>query len=501
MSSLLYSQTNEGTNFWFGFMEHINPGQNTKVVLITAKESTQGTIRIPGLGYTETFTVQANDVTSIEMPTATEFIGSEEIKDIGINVTSADPVSVYIHQYHSSRSEATIVLPVASISNEYYIMSYSGVGTGFVGNGFSEFMIVATDDETEVEYRLTDQSKGGSVSGSSTTIMLNQGQAYQVQASLITGDLSGSFVRSDKPIAVFSGASFSAVPRECSSFDNLLEMMPPIDTWGQRFVSVPTNEADFDVFRILSATNNTNIDIHSEGGSTVPITLQQGEWFEYTSFNATYVESNNPVLISQYLIGQSCTSPDDLQGDPSMLVLNSVEQIRDTVTLFNSRFQEIESQFINIICRSEDIDIVTFDGALVQMDLGFSFSPIGLENEFSYVRIPTSAGAHTIINPGCGVIATAYGYGERETYAYSGGASFSKINANQLPEGSCRGVEVLFSSGLPPERYELEWDIGDGQDTRTDDNFTHIYTELGSYQRYESHIATSSKCNRLYRSL
>ena len=485
------AQTNEGTNFWFGFMEHINPNTNTKVVMITSKQNTAGVVSIPGLGFNRTFTVAANEVAIVEMPDNSEFLGSETIKDIGINVTSTLPVSVYIHQYNQARSEATVVLPVSSISTEYYIMSYTGVSSSFVGDGYSEFLIVAAEDETSISYTLSDASQGGKTSGTTENITLNRGDAYQVRGNLTASDLTGSYVSGDRPFAVFAGASFSAVPRNCSSYDNLLEQMTPIDTWGTRFVSVPTNDGDYDVFRVLASEEGTNIDVHSPSGIITPIALGAGESFEYNSFEATYIESDKPIMVAQYLIGQGCTSPDDLQGDPSMLLLNSVEQIRDTVTLFNSSLQAIESQFINIICRTDDINIVKFDGALIQSELGFMFTSIGAEAEFSYVRIPTGPGAHTIIDPGCGVIASAYGFGERETYAYSGGASFSKINANQLPEGGCRGIEVLFSSGLPPERYELEWDIGDGQPKRTDDDFKYTYNTLGNYP---SQLIIYDKC-------
>jgi len=475
-----FGQTNEGVDFWFGFMEHINPTTNRKVVLITSKTNTSGTLTITGLGTTENFTVTANSVTSIELPDATEYLGSEEIKETSVHLVSNDLVSVYIHQYNSARSEATVVLPVSSISNEYYVMAYSGVSS-FVGNGASEFLIVASENETEINIRLSDNTQGGKIANESFSILLNQGETYQVRASSSLGDLTGSFITGNKNYYVFAGASFSGVPRECSSFDNLLEQMTPLDTWGKQFVSVPTNEGDFDVFRILASEDGTNVTVSTEDQIIQNISLNRGEFEEYRAFDATFIESNNPIIIAQYLIGQSCTSPNDLQGDPSMLILNSVEQIRDTVTLFNSSLQDIQTNFINIICRTDDIDIVTFDGALIQQDLGQSFRSIGPEDEFSYVRLSTSSGAHTIIDPGCGVIATAYGFGARETYAYSGGASFAKINANQLPEGGCKDTEVLFSSGLIPERYDLEWDIGDGQAIRTDDNFTHIYTNLGTF--------------------
>jgi len=485
------AQTNEGTNFWFGFMEHVNPNTNTKVVMITSKQNTAGVVSIPGLNFSSTFTVQANQVIIIEMPSESEFLGSEFVRDIGINVSSNLPVSVYIHQYNSARSEATVVLPVESISSAYYVMCYSGIASSFVGDGFSEFLIVATEDETTINYTLSDNTQGGKTTGQSESITLDLGETYQVRGSLTTSDLTGTYIEGDKSFSLFAGASFSAVPRNCSSFDNLLEQMTPIDTWGTRFVSVPTNDGDYDVFRMLAAENATNINVYSPTGTNTLISLQAGEFFEYSSFDATYIESNNPIMVAQYLIGQSCTSPNDLQGDPSMLLLNSVEQIRDTVTLFNSGLQNIETQFINIICRTDDIDIVKLDGALIQSELGFAFTSVGPEAEFAYVRIQTSQGPHTITDPGCGVIASAYGFGERETYAYSGGASFSKINANQLPEGGCRGIDVAFSSGLPPERYSLEWDIGDGQAKRTDDNFTHTYNNLGTYP---SQLIIYDKC-------
>lgn len=477
--NVIQAQTNEGTDFWFGFMEHINPTTNRKVVLITSKINTSGTIQITGLGTSQNFTVAANSVTSIELPDATEFLGSEFIQETSVHVQSQGLISVYIHQFNQARSEATIVLPTSSISNEYFVMSYTGISS-FIGRGVSEFLVVAVEDETEISYTLADRTQEGSAIGEMVNVQLQQGETYQVRAADFTDDLTGTLVSGDKNFYLFAGASFSGVPAGCGSFDNLLEIMTPIDTWGSRFVSVPTNEDDVDVFRILASENQTNIVVSTNTGVIQNLTLGRGEFEEYSTAFPSFIESDKPILVAQYLIGQDCTSPNDLQGDPSMLILNSVEQIRDTVTLFNSSLQNIRTNFINIICRTDEIDLVSFDGSLIQQDLGGNFLPIA-NSEFSYIRYQTNAGAHTIINPGCGVIASAYGFGERETYAYSGGASFNRINANQIPDGGCRDADVVFSSGLPPERYELEWDIGDNQAVRTDDDFTHVYSDLGTY--------------------
>jgi len=472
-------------------MEHVDANDNNKVVLITSKQNTEGIVSIPGLGFSQPFSVQANQVAQVEVPLGTEFIGSETVKNIGINLSSNLPVSVYIHQYHGSRSEATLVLPNESISTAYYVMSYAGISAG-PGDGFSEFLIVATQDETTVNYQLTDNTQGGKISGQTASVTLDKGETYQVKGQNTFNDLTGSFIEGDKPFAVFAGASFAGVPSFCPTYDNLLEQMTPIDTWGTRFVSVPTTDSDEDILRILAAENSTTVNRVTQSGTMFMHSLNKGEYVEYDSDSANYIESDKPIVVAQYLIGQGCIeSLPNQDGDPSMLLLNSVEQLRDTVTLFNSHLQNITIQFINLICRTDDIDIVKFDGALVQADLGLSFTPIGSAGEFSFLRIPTTSGSHTITDPGCGVIATAYGFGANESYAYSGGASFSKINSNQLPEGGCRGIDVTFSSGLPPDRYELEWDIGDGQPLRTDDDFTYTYENLGTYP---SQLIIFDKC-------
>lgn len=483
LSQRTYAQSNEGTNFWFGFMEHIDEGQNSMAVMITSKQNAAGVVQIPGLGFSQNFTVSPNQVEIIQMPTAAEYIGSEGVRNLGINVTTGDPVSVYIHQYHQARSEATVVLPVSSLSTDYYAMSYQGISTGFAGNGYSQFLIVATEDETEIEFTVESNTQAGKAANSTNSILMNTGQTYVVQAAEPTDDLSGSFIRANKKISVFAGASFSGVPSGCRSFDNLIEQMTPIDTWGRRFVSVPTTDGDIDVFRILASENATEYTVYGSTNNVVRNgILERGEFVEYSFPGASYIEADKPILVAQYMIGQGCTTtPDQGTGDPSIVILNSIEQIRDTVTLFNSPLENISSQFINVISRAEAVEEITMDGLKIQSELGFNFQFIGPNDEYAYVRINSTDGAHTIIDPSCGVIAIAYGFGEVESYAYSGGASFSKINANQLPEGGCLNTEVLFNSELPPERYELIWDIGDGQPIRTDDNFVHTYTSLGTY--------------------
>jgi len=472
--SQLSAQSNEDTNLWFGFMEHIDFGRATMVVMITSKQNTSGTVTLPLLNWSTSFTVAANQVEIIQLPPDAETLGAETITQTGVQILSEVPVSAYIHQYFNFRSEASIVLPIDAISTEYFVMSYSGVQQGGT-NYLSEFLIVATENETAVTINPSDQTKSSKSPNSPFTVILNRGESYQVQAANASSDLTGSHILSDKKIAVFGGNSWTQVPRTCGTRDNLLEQMYPVSTWGRQVVTVSSDQTNFDVFRILASEDNTVVEV--QGSTTRSFTLNRGDWSEYQSSEANFIVGDKPILVAQYLVGQNCNG--HIYGDPSMVLLNSIEQTRDTVTLFNSSFQEIEENYINVITRTDDTDIIIFDGQPL-IEQGITFSQVGVNGEFSFARVNVQAGAHTISSDGCGVMATAYGYGFAESYAYSGGASFSSINVNPIPDGGCLNDTVFFDTGLSENGYNFRWDLGDGNST-TDAKFEHFYPNLGAY--------------------
>jgi len=469
----LSSQSNEGTSFWLGFMQHFQGTENTKVVMITSKTNTSGTISVPLKNWSQSYTVQANEVTLITMPDFTQTVGSEFVNNNGILVQSNDPVSVYMHQYFIYRAEASVVLPTDAIGNAYYTISYEG-GTWDNEAYPSEFLIVGVEDNTLIDITLGANSRKGKPKGSTFSIVLNEGETYQVRAEG-QSDLTGSFVSSDKPVALFSGNAWTQIPSSCGFRDNLLEQMYPVSTLGTAFVTIPNKSVVYDIYRILATEDATFVQVNGSNPKTY--TLSAGEYVDYTASLPAFIQADNPIMVAQYMIGSTCNGLGI--GDPAMVLLNSIEQTRDTVTLYNSRLQNIQRNFINIIARSDDVSLITLDGTnLIQS--GQSFIDIGMGSGFSFIQVEVQDGAHTIISDGCGVIATAYGYGEFESYAYSGGASFREINENPLPEGGCLNDTVFFELDLPEDRYSIEWDIGVIPPV-SKRAFWHIYDALGSY--------------------
>ncbi|NNF34573.1 MAG: T9SS type B sorting domain-containing protein, partial [Saprospiraceae bacterium] len=290
-----------------------------------------------------------------------------------------------------------------------------------------------------------------------------------------SGDLSGTHISGDKNFAVFGGNSWTEVPTGCAFRDNLLEQMFPISTWGKQFVTVPSDKVLFDVFRIMASEDNTSVEVQSSS-NIQSFNLNAGEYVEYQNSQPSYIIGNKPVQVAQFNIGETCGGYS--LGDPSMLLLNSIEQRRDTVTLFNSRFQDISENYINVVISTEDFPFVTLDGAPIPASA--RTGTVGANGEFTYIQLQVNEGAHTIISQACGVIASAYGYGSVESYSYGGGANFNSINVNPIPDGGCLNDTVFFDANLPDSRYRFFWDLGDGN-TSTASRFNHFYPSLGTY--------------------
>lgn len=475
LSVTVNAQSNEGREFWFGFMEHVDVFDNAKVAMITSKSNTNGTISIPNRSWSADFNVNADDVTIVTLPNFTENIGSESFDNTGVQVVANDPVSVYVHQYHTFRSEASVVLPVSSLGSSYFVLTYNGVVNR--GNIYpSEFLIVGVNNDTKISIELGDNTLGGNSEGSILEIELNRGETYQIQAAEGTGDLSGSKLTGDKNFALFSGNSWTEVPTGCEARDNLLEQMYALDKWGKKIVTVPSANVNYDIFRIMASEDNTTLTISGSNGVEETISMQSGDFVEKRYSEAKFIEADRPIQVAQFLIGSSCGGHP--VGDPSMVMLNSVTQTRDTVTLYNSSLQNIEENYINIIAFTSDIPLITLDGFALPTTA--EIRTVDIDGEYSYVRVEVNRGAHTIISEGCGVIATAYGYGEAESYAYSGGASFNAININPIPDGGCLNDTVFFDANLPETRYSFLWDLGDDI-TFNSKSFEVFYDELGSY--------------------
>jgi PKD repeat protein len=473
------TRSTEGTEFWFGFMEsrHHQTGHYLELTL-TSTYACQFKLYVgSSTSPYWTGTMQPNVPYRIQLPWPIfEPLGSEIVEKKAIHIVSDKPMNIFAMNWSPSSADAAVIFPVDAIGNEYYAMCYEpsineGAG-GVPGNGKnSEFLIVASEDNTVVSItpsKVTDQLRPANVP---FTVKLNKGELYQVQsmnhANLAgQGDLTGSYIKSDKPVAFYSGSWSTTIPNTSNSaWDHLYEQIPPVRSWGRKFVTVPLKGRSLDRFRVLASENNTIFRI----GKNTPVMLNKGEFYEFvlTENQPSLIDSDHPVLLAQYMVSNSVDRPANVaqtswDGDPLMLIVSPVDQTREAVTFVAYDSPNIKSKFyVNVVTKIGSSGNILLDGQPI------IFQPLP-DTEYAFAQVAISKGNHNLNSSvsGEGFIAYVYGYGGVESYGYGVGFNLSikldlggDIYFNKDTVLLCQGQAKILNAGSHFSKFL--WSTGD----------------------------------------
>ena len=463
----------EGQDFWFGLMQNRDRGNDHYLeITVTSRIGadftlTYGSNEIPiGVG---SYSVAANDSRIIQIPfELLESMGSEITEEKGIHLRASNPVNVYALNYRTQSSDVAVIYPTESLGTEYYAMCYMPPQVGSNEKN-SEFLIVASENNTKVTITPSVNTAGGKTAGIPFSITLKKGQSFQVQSlnSNITGqgDLTGTYVSSDKPIAFFSGSKATPIPVTGTSYDHLYEQIPPTSTWGRVFYIVPLASRLRDTYRVLAADDATVVTI--EGINRI-ITLNRGQYFEFEldQDQASRLISTKRVLLAQFCRSQNLDNSG--VGDPFMIILSPVTQKIDDVTFVAYESALIQDIFyINITSLTSEINHIILDEAPISSQYIKAFP----KGEYSYARVPISKGTHRLHNDNedGGFLAFVYGFGDRtESYGYGVGYN---LDIQLDIEGDikddtlviCKGASYKLDAGDYFIKYE--WNTGETSST------------------------------------
>ncbi len=473
----LCRKSTEGTDFWFGFMESRNYNSAHYVeITVTAREATtfRITIGVIDTVFNITYSIEDNDSRQITIPWhLVEPIGSENIENFGIHLVSEKPVNVYALNWDINSADVAVIYPVESLGNEYFAICYYpdiDLSNPETGNGKnSEFLIVATEDSTTVDITPSKVTDNYRPKDSTFTVVLNKGQVFQVQSENIVGtdqfgqgDLTGSHVYADKPIAFYSGSQSTTIPNGVCCWDHLYEQIPPVRSWGREFYAAPLKTREYDRYRIIAAEDNTMVQISGRA----PIVLNRGQFEElvFKYDDPKRIFSDRPIMVAQY--SQSRDNDRSFtgnNGDPFMIILSSVTQSKNDVTFVAYDSENIEKFFVNIISLTEEIKNIRLDGSSIVND----FKPFP-ESDYSYAQKEISRGTHRIVNleEDRGFLAYVYAYGGLESYGYGVGFNLDlvldlgeNINFHGDTLLLCQGEEIELDAGPYFDTYS--WNNGE----------------------------------------
>ncbi len=437
----------KGTEFIFAFQNN-HPGTTDLLLYITSEQNTQGIVEVPGIGFSETFTVAAGAVTTLELPAEVKNLPANGQASLGIHVVADAEVTIYGMNLQQYTSDAFLALPIDALGVEYMATSYDGLAQFASLNLSSQIAIVSTADNTLVEI-IPAADVGDRLAGESFTVTLDQFEVYQLSSN--TADLTGTLVRSGSPVAVMSGHKCADVPSLSRSptggrigwCDHLVEMMPAVSTWGQSFSIIPlATRLSGSVVRVLARENGTRVSFNEAQG----ITLNAEEIYETINNEFLEISASAPVMVTQYSPGKAL---DGVPADPFMTLIPPNEQFLSSYT-FTTPMSGFVSNFVNIIVPTTAISSLLLDGVPVNPGL---FSVIG-PSGFSGAQLPLSLGSHRVTaDQPFGIY--VYGFNNFDSYGYPGGMATVELN----PSGDS------FAPNIGPFRHVGRTFLGTATDS------------------------------------
>ena len=387
------SRSTKGTEFWVSFMENLGFGVNllpTFHIFINADVTTHCTITFPASTYSSSFTVNAGETYDFRMDTSIYLypIGDDAISKKGIKITTDNPVEVQAVHYREYFSDGTLVLPTSELADHYMISSSVDTIIRGAPLGLSEFVVLATVNNTVVDINLAHHSTKGNLSFKKT---LNAGESYQVQSDT---DLTGSTITEENgnKIAVFSGSTYTYI--YCAATSHTYDEDIPMKYWGTYFAAINLKDQVESYGRILAANDSTIITINCK-----TITINKGQFYSIYFSIPQIISSNKPIQVIQYVEGGACTTSPNGYGDPNMIILQPLTNMLQGYTYYHPPYYPlphiappVSGVYLTIVCQTKDTGRITLNSSKI----GGSFSPISENPLYSYNRLETDTLNQTI---------------------------------------------------------------------------------------------------------
>lgn len=371
-------------------------------------------------------------------------------------ITSTVPIIAYqLNTLTNDYSnDASLLLPRTGLGTLHRILGYPTANPIFIPGlappgmpDRSSVTVVGVFPGTKVTITASTTTNGNSQGipplqpGEKVTVELGPYDVFNLGSDGMPGDMTGTIVESNLPVAVFSSGERAILPpigqpphprpgwdeqnsRLCCT-DHIEEQIFPVTSLGKDFVitrSPPRTKGTYlepDLLRFLGVAETTEV------RTTLPppdhiFTLEPGELREVWTTTDVIVEATKPVMIGQLLVSQTYT--DAHIGDPSLTIFPPVEQYRKGYI-----FLIPPSWTANYVVIATPVGN-TFELDGEPLPAGCRKEPVGIlgGTEYEVLRCPIEVGTHTLTGEEAFGI-TAYGYGSAGSYAYVGGADVKKI--------------------------------------------------------------------------
>lgn len=398
--------------------------------------------------------------------TAASFLSYHVKSDFPIIVYQFNPFSA-----NFSSNDASLLFPSTTLGSNYIVASYQDeTNVGSDGPGY--FTIIGAYD-TPVELEITptaDIAASGKISGTTKgvpmTVEITKGEVLNIVTTTGSADFTGTKISCKDPnskcapFAVFGGHGCADIPKDRGYCDHLEHQLLPVNRWGSRYAVVKTKPRTYarDFVRVAAAVDGTNVSIkikdeEYQNGTEKTVTLNAGEFHEYElnyfddggswfTSGTSFIESDKPVQVTQYLSGAEDISSDCRDdspgsshtycfGDPAMTIIPPVEQFRNEYYFFAYSVANTDTSGGN----ENYVEVITDPGVEITldettptpaMDGEMQGQVYGSGKVYYIFELDTWFMSHHLkCSASCGIL--VYGWGMDVSYMYPGGLDLNII--------------------------------------------------------------------------
>lgn len=520
-----------GRDFWLTYM--YNFGQNNddvdlEIFVVAMRSDAVVTITTgDGTVLASAVAVPAGSAYTLTIPTLLRDkvynTSSDVKKKTGVHVQASSEVSVYFRNGYSSGSDYSYdnshAISTDALGTEYMIQTYY---RDMMNN---EFAIVATADGTTVEVTLSTAALKPSESptdlydaGTILTRSLNAGEVIQIKGARYNssgrGDLSGTTIKSNKPVAVFNGGAKASVPLNTGyNGDHTVDPAIPVSAWGKRFVAMemsgfPDRKSTDDGGLVETSSPTQYMLTAMYDGTQVKVdgqticTLNKGENIPYDKISSMYyskirvdynetpklVETSNPVVLYAYMSSGAVNAYDyEVFSEPALALIPDVNKGVDTSYIYCAPTPS-SIHFANVVVPASGVSDMKLNG----VDVSSEFTTLsgtfdGYSKNYAYARLSLNSGVNILANKSAKFVAVSY---STEMYAAISEASVTAFNLapiapimfiddNEIVHGATmdycnRHPGVHFTAVVDYPHDSVKWVLGEGAES-TDYETSHMY--------------------------
>jgi len=309
---------------------------------------------------------------------------------------------------------------------------------------------------------------------------MKKGQTYMVHGNAVTKgafDLTGTRIRSNKPVGLINFHMRTAVPSELvngNGRNHLVEWGVPVSSWGRRYVSVPFARTSApkggkgDYFRVVASQDHTTTivrwyDVITKvpvGADTLHL-LKAGDFVDIRKSDKpvqlidgiSVWEADAPIQVLQYSCSASFDGDPTL--DPFMIALVPEEQFVSSALFQTPMLSDFTNHFLTFVVRvkgdstdhQNNLRSIRVNGAplwnhadLFPQQMASAAVP---GTDLYCFRLKVKPGSYTVNgNDSVDIGGYVYGYGELNAYGWPIGGAEHRTDLDDTVSPSIEAVET-----------------------------------------------------------